>query len=354
MQKQIDQTSYRRPAIWAAAALLVGLCLLLSAHSSHGGSAHKTAYLSQAAAPFFPHKLPVRKSAQGTLPTTKKTIPPTGTGLTYANCAGKTIMNVVAHEDDDLLFINPTISNDLKQNDCIRTVYMTAGDDGRGVSYLKLREKGAEAAYDTMLHNTNPWVYQQMSLLPGELATVAHPQGNTAVSLTFLRLPDGNLAGQGFAATKHESLARLWNGSLPAITSMNGHASYTSAQLTTLLSHLMEIYDPQQINTQADDSTAQIADHSDHITTGKYVAAAARIYGASTGVNTAKLIQYFMGYPIRGLAANLNAAAVKQKAAAFFAYAPYDTGVCTAMSDCTATASSYGYYLLRQYVYGRR
>ena len=41
--------------------------------------------------------------------------------------AGKT-MNIVAHEDDDLLFLSPALLRDVRRGRCVRTVFVTAGD----------------------------------------------------------------------------------------------------------------------------------------------------------------------------------------------------------------------------------
>src|SRR5579875_1841597 len=56
---------------------------------------------------------------------------PTATKATDPACR-QNVMNIVAHEDDDLLFINPRIAQAIDQQACVRTVYVTAGDDGRG------------------------------------------------------------------------------------------------------------------------------------------------------------------------------------------------------------------------------
>jgi len=61
------------------------------------------------------------------------------------------ILTVVAHEDDDLLFMNPDIQHDLSAGACATTVFLTAGDDGQPSAYWLEREMGSQSAYDTML-----------------------------------------------------------------------------------------------------------------------------------------------------------------------------------------------------------
>lgn len=262
---------------------------------------------------------------------------------------GTTVMNVVAHQDDDLLFINPDIIHDIQQHDCVRTVYVTAGDDGRGTDYLLSREAGSEAAYDIMLSNTQPWSYHKVMLSSGAVVTTASPTGNANVSLTFLRLPDGNLDGSGFPDTDNESIAKLEAGSIASITTVDGQESYTSAKLTATLEALIQLYAPNTVNTQSDDTGFSVADHSDHLAVSSYATLAATMYAAQAHNKSLIHLNYFMGYPIRTMISNLSPTDTAEKAAAFFAYAVHDPGVCTSVEQCIATNSSYGLYLSRQY-----
>src|SRR5579862_2763584 len=62
-------------------------------------------------------------------------VPITTDELPYTNCDGPTILNIVAHQDDDLLFMNPDTQKDINEGHCIRTIYITAGDSGAGSYY---------------------------------------------------------------------------------------------------------------------------------------------------------------------------------------------------------------------------
>lgn len=59
-------------------------------------------------------------------------------------------MNVVAHQDDDLLFRSPDLLHDVQAHRCVRAVFVTAGDAGRDSAYWTGRETGARAAYAQM------------------------------------------------------------------------------------------------------------------------------------------------------------------------------------------------------------
>ena len=60
------------------------------------------------------------------------------------DCAGGAIQ-IIAHQDDDLLFQSPDLLRDVDAGRCVRSVFVTAGDSGYGNDYWQSREEGAEA-----------------------------------------------------------------------------------------------------------------------------------------------------------------------------------------------------------------
>ena len=195
-------------------------------------------------------------------PQSPATVLPISLGLLpNTSCNSLSAMNIVAHEDDDLLFMNPDLMHEIAAGYCVRSVYLTAGDAGQGEYYWLNREQGSEAAYDTMLGislNT-VWVERIVELSNHEFISVANPKGNTTLSLIFIHLPDGNLNGQGFKSSGYESLAKLYSGSISTINSVDHQSYYTAAQLTAALSSLMIVYRATEINTQSDFVSAQSA-----------------------------------------------------------------------------------------------
>jgi LmbE family N-acetylglucosaminyl deacetylase len=270
--------------------------------------------------------------------------------LPNATCDQSTIMNVVAHEDDDLLFLNPDLLHAIQTGECVRTVYLTAGDSGYGKFYWLSRQLGAEAAYAHMLGLKKPvWDQQTVSLASGEYITVATPRGNSKVSLVFFNLPDGDLQGQGFATSGDQSLSKLQAGDIKRINSVDGQSSYTSTQLTAALATLMNTYQPAAVHTQADVPSDLYPDHSDHIMAGNYATAAAQAYDQQLfGDAFAIPVVRYIGYPIHGYDENVTGADLAQKEAAFLAYARHDGGVCQSEIECTDTPT-YGAYISRQY-----
>jgi len=276
------------------------------------------------------------------LPTTTQQVKP------IADCTNDmTIMNVIAHQDDDLLFMNPDIQHAIDAGDCVRTVYVTAGDAGQSSQYWLGRERASEAAYESMLGVSQPlvWTQRTLKVRDHEFVTVVNPKGNRQISLIFMRLPDGNLNGQGFNGSGHESLAHLLSGKVPSMLAVDGQSFYSSGDLTQVLTDLMNLYNPTTVNTQAASNVGHLyQDHSDHTSVGTYVDMAFEGY---VGRNNASL-QHYIGYPIRERPENVTDRDLDRKIDAFLAYAGFDGGVCQTLTMCDKTAT-YGAYLRREY-----
>ena len=68
-----------------------------------------------------------------------------------------TSLNIVAHADDDLLFLSPDLLHAIEASRNVRTVFLTAGDSGAGADYWGRREAGVRAAYAQMSGVANVW-----------------------------------------------------------------------------------------------------------------------------------------------------------------------------------------------------
>lgn len=261
-------------------------------------------------------------------------------------CDGSTIMNVVAHQDDDILFMNPNVIHQINKGACIRSVYLTAGDSGSSKLYWLSREEGSKAAYATMFHLKNPqWTTRSVAISESKLVTVTSLKDDPRIVLVFMHLPDGNTSGKGFPATHQESLAKLRDGTIPRIHTVDGQASYTTTELVSALSILMEAYRPTEIQTMATTNfSSHYPDHSDHLNTGAYTQLA---YTQYTQQNPALPLKFYIGYPIHDRPENVTGQDLADTEAAFFAYAQHDKGTCNSVAACKKM--SYIYYLNRQY-----
>lgn len=266
-------------------------------------------------------------------------------------CLGPTSLNIVAHEDDDLLFMNPDISHEIQAGHCVRTIYLTAGDSGNGKYYYLGRQQGSQAAYSSMLGaNDTIWVDKVIELPNHEYITISNPKGNNKISLIFMNLPDGNLKGDGFKSSDYESLAKLLKHNIHLVTSLDGQSSYNPEQITDTLTLLMHYYQPAELRLMAPRNMGyQYPDHSDHISSGKLAQSAYDRYETEQYANRVSIpITYYIGYPTHEREANVFAPDLEVKQAAFFAYAKFDNGVCSTLEQCNNT-ETYGIYLSRQY-----
>ena len=198
-------------------------------------------------------------------------------GTSLANAAQRD-MNIVAHQDDDILFMNPDIAHAIQGNHSILTVFLTAGDAGIGPAYMVTREQAARAGYATMAgvpDSDSSW-----TTLPVNIAGVPfvkmeqmkRAKGKAPIYLVFLRLPAGSEAGLSYDRNPYdgnlyESLRMLWLGSSPTIDSLydpsyvsdptdtvNGQPQpfvnqWNKAGLVTTLTNLMIWFNPTVIRS---------------------------------------------------------------------------------------------------------
>src|SRR5262245_38346225 len=78
--------------------------------------------------------------------------PPCPAPTPFSTPSAPVDLNIVAHQDDDILFMNPDILNDVVAGHSQVTVYITAGNvDEDDWSYAMEREEGAIAGYQKLL-----------------------------------------------------------------------------------------------------------------------------------------------------------------------------------------------------------
>ena len=236
-----------------------------------------------------------------------------------ASCPGGAL-TFVAHEDDDLIFINPDIASDIQAGRCIRTVFLTAGEAGNPYPDSLYRENGPEAAYAQMAGVADNWTDSVDDGVPGRTITVRTLVGRPNVSLQFLRLPDGFPSGSGSATYSGQSLLKLWTGAISSIRAVDQSESYTRTSLISTIAAIMNDFQPSVIRTQDYMSPFSDADHSDHLITGAFVLAANASYPV-----THTLMSY-QGYPTQFRPENVSGDALAVKQAALLAASQYDPG----------------------------
>jgi LmbE family N-acetylglucosaminyl deacetylase len=259
------------------------------------------------------------------------------------SCAAGSTLTIVAHEDDDLLFLSPDIYRDIQAGLCERTVYVTAGDAGQGQAYWQSREAGVLAAYSTMTGVANSWTAEDAGI-SGHPAVLRTLTDKPTVSVVFMRLPDGGQDGSGNANNNYESLQKLYQGTISVIHAVDGSTSYTGNDLIASLTELMTVMQPQTIRAQDYLGVFGDDDHSDHHGVAYFVRAAHPAYGL-----THTLVGY-QGYGITSRPENVTGSDLTAKTNAWNAYVAYDAIPCGSPPNCAGTA--YEGWLRRQYTVG--
>ncbi|MDF2992270.1 MAG: hypothetical protein K0S37_2784 [Microbacterium sp.] len=256
-----------------------------------------------------------------------------------------TVMAVWAHADDDIIFANPALSDAIAAGQTVRAVFVTAGDAGMGLEYALQREAGIRAAYDEMRGSTAPWQEQKLTLLSGAQVTRFVASDEPRLSLTMLRLPDGGLDAEGFAATGHAGLTQLINGTAPSLTALDGSAVYDRERLSSTITELLGAAQPTHVTTNIPhESDFARGDHPDHSCVGSLVRALAPAAGIAP-----ESVSYFIGYPSQNEPVNVEGAVLDTKVHIYGTYAADDPVVtCTDAAACLAQRG-FGEWLRRSY-----
>ncbi|MCO5975001.1 PIG-L family deacetylase [Actinoallomurus soli] len=245
-------------------------------------------------------------------------------------------LQIVAHEDDDLLFMTPDLSESLRAGSPHLTVYLSAGESKAGVppdthdvnAYVADRETGVRTAYALMLGVRDRW--RRETLTVGALRLLSYTLADRPdIRLVFLLVPDGR---DPRASLGWHTLGRLW--------SATGHADvcgWTQApegspyrrclsreDVLTALTGLIQSFRPTVVRSQdtAPDERYS-ADHPDHIAAAHFAAEAVRRHAARHPEQPLLQVNY-RDYNIRNLAVNLADADNRYKRRVFAAYSAHD------------------------------
>ena len=219
-----------------------------------------------------------------------------------ADCGAGTLVTVVAHLDDDLLFVDPAINERLDAGWCVTTVHLIGGANGADFAYVQTRERASRLAYARMAGVPDNWIESNIAIagkLVHQMVLKAKPQ----VRLLELRLPGGAVRGG------RVPLGLLWEQHATLSTyPMNADGSVRvkydrdslSATLKAILAQASEIY-------TLNPDTVPFIEHPDHIYAARITRHVAQTLGTSVP------IVYHVTYPTGAWPANLPAAEVQRK-----------------------------------------
>ncbi|MEV0674938.1 PIG-L family deacetylase [Actinosynnema sp. NPDC050436] len=232
------------------------------------------------------------------------------------------VMQVVAHEDDDLLFMNPDIDQSIRNHAPTVTVFLTAGqitgDGATDEQRARNRQRGIQDAYARMagIPDLDPAGQEEWA---GRVLTVAGRTveryvltGRPSVHLVFVNLHDGALAAvRDSGVTDHTVLPEngLVTRSFP----------YARADVVAVLAGLVGVYRPTVLRAQDPlPDRRYTGDHGDHV-------AAARFAGDAAHASGLPVLQVnYRDYNTADVPVNLDGPARDRKRAVFAHYQRYD------------------------------
>ncbi|MET9773562.1 PIG-L family deacetylase [Streptomyces sp. NPDC006367] len=270
------------------------------------------------------------------------------------------LVQVLAHPDDDLYFINPDLQRALEAGHQVTSVYLTAAEaDGRNIDtrdphrlesppdyegYAEARQHGLRAAYAVMVtgKRDSEWARDVVSFSTGVIAERSTLLAAPHVQLFFfgLRMADPD---HGFPADVPPArLATLWTGQAVVQPTLIAAESplRTPQEIgrDTLLRSLAELLhytrptqfwtmDPDPWHTAWDEQRGPTSsDHQDHTATAQFALAALEQYVSEGGVPP--LVDHCVGYGNKLWPSNLTEHAWDEKKRVIEVYTSADGHDC--------------------------
>ena len=222
---------------------------------------------------------------------------------------------IVAHADDWQVFMGDAMVDRIRSGRRQVLIYLTAGDHGREGTYWRQREAAAMQSTRVALGDIN--IPQRCNSVSVSEHRIAHCRLGGSDSY-FLRLPDGNRNGAGFARNRFESMRKLRMGKVHSITAVDSSTRYASWQdLSATVSTLARMvadsaHSGLVVHTTDPSIRVNPHDHYDHRMAGKLTESLLNANGWEG--------RYYVGYALATRAANRTARQQQEKTAVFSAY----------------------------------
>ncbi|MFG3303566.1 PIG-L family deacetylase [Streptomyces wuyuanensis] len=287
-----------------------------------------------------------------------RTFPPAGPAVQpVRTTAGERVVQIVAHPDDDLFFMNPDTAQSLATGRSLTSVYLTAGEsDGVNArrdepdppaadkaAYAEARQNGIRAAYAEMAtgDRTSPWSRTAVPTAGGGTAELDTLRAKPWISLVWVQLHEaGSINGD-----RPHSLHGLWDGRVDTLSSQLSSGTpvrkdfaYTKRQVVETVAGLLGRFRPTSVRIQ--DPTpgrtpkGTYTDHQDHMYGARFAQAALARYAAAPG-HPAFGVQTYLGYSTGALPRTLSPADAEAKLRTLKTYAWADgTDHCGAPAGC--------------------
>ncbi|MFB7053404.1 PIG-L family deacetylase [Streptomyces vinaceus] len=260
--------------------------------------------------------------------------------------ADGSIVQVVAHPDDDLFFMNPDVSRSMALNAEVTTVYLTSGEsDGRNeargidpprsgdrAAFAEARQNGIRGAYAQMAtgDRRSAWTRTVIPTAGGGQAEMDVLTARPEINLVWMQLREA----RSVSADSLHSLRGLWDGRITALgtqltsgTPVKRGSFYTKAGVADAVAGLFDLYKPTTIRMQdptaGNSETGVLLDHQDHIYGARFVQAAVERY-ARTVERPHFAVQNYVGYPNGSLPPTLDPRSASEKLSYLKTYAWVD------------------------------
>lgn len=279
------------------------------------------------------------------------------------------IVQVVAHPDDDLYFLNPDLAADLARGVRVLSVIVTCGETD-GVNqpagtrahgeaavdypgYSAARQIGLMHAYAVMsgLDAHSPWQREVLEVIPGVQSELVTLTSRPSVRLLFLNLWQEPLRSP---APREGRLRQVWQGEAEAVlgmvptgSAMTKPGEYSRGDLIKALVEIFLRFRPTLVRTMDPDPDFQrhdgenrqhadygdYSDHQDHTATALFTMAALQRYAELPEAQRHSVVAY-RGYYNERWPFNLTKSAFEAKAALLAVYGWADGHVCATGPGC--------------------
>ncbi|MEV7723902.1 PIG-L family deacetylase [Streptomyces sp. NPDC087917] len=269
------------------------------------------------------------------------------------------VLQIVAHPDDDLYFMNPDLRYSITAGHPVTSVYLTSGEadginagPGKGMAarpdkpaYAEARQNGIRAAYAKMAtgDRSSPWLRTVITTEGGGQAELDVLTARPEVNLVWLQMRE---AGNVYEDVP-DSLHGLWDGRVPHLESVLASGSpvkrgftYTKDQVVRTIEGVLERYRPTTIRSQDPTpgrfpDTKRYTDHQDHFYGARFVQMATAVYAREVRDRPHFAVQNYLGYANGKLPSALDPGEAKEKLDILDTYAWLDrTDHCGSKAGC--------------------
>ncbi|MFE0704832.1 PIG-L family deacetylase [Streptomyces sp. NPDC058872] len=257
------------------------------------------------------------------------------------------VVQFVAHPDDDLFFMNPDVSQSLRSGSPLTSVYLTAGEsdgvnarprDAAGTTpdkagYAEARQNGIRAAYAEMAtgSRTSAWDRVVVPTSGGGSAELDTLRAQPQIKLVWLQIREAGAVN----GDRPHSLHGLWDGRIAALgsqrstgTPVTADFTYTKEQVVATLTGVLERFRPTFVRMQDPSpgtypEDGKFRDHQDHLFGARFVQAALARYAELPG-HPHVGVQNYLGYPTSGLPHTLDPETADAKLSTLKTYSWWD------------------------------